>query len=296
MDMDAGKQMPRAVKILQIADLISSVYHGNRNIEKFNNLKNLYQREINADEDDFEQCLDSVANKTIELLSFFEIGKGDMKPYSEVLQEANDALGKLNLSYAHVVIELRQAKERSDSFALELKKVNEQLKERAYRDELTGLYNHRYFHELMETELKRARQHQHAISLIMLDIDNFKYINDTYGHPQGDEVLRFVSAVLKQSIRTCDIVSRYGGEEFMIVMPETDMKSAVNIAERVRRGVESQKVNIRGNSIKVTVSLGATTFDSLKAAEDKSTIITAADNALYDAKRNGKNRISVAAI
>jgi diguanylate cyclase (GGDEF)-like protein len=296
MDRDVNTQMPMPIKILQIADSTSSVYHGNRNIEKFNDLKSLYQSEINAEEDDFDRYLDSVANKTIELLSFFEISKGDMKPYSEVLQDANEELRKLNLSYAHVVIELKQAKERSESFAMELKKVNEQLTERAYRDELTGLYNHRYFQEIMETEMNRASRYQRAMSLIMLDIDNFKHINDTYGHPQGDEVLRVVSAVLKQSIRACDIVSRYGGEEFTIVLPETDMQGAVNIAERVRRGVESQHVNFKGNSIKVTVSLGATTFEPVKTPDDKSIIITAADNALYNAKTNGKNRISVAAI
>jgi diguanylate cyclase (GGDEF)-like protein len=295
-DRDVNAQMPVPVNILQIADLTSSVYHGNRSIEKFNDLRDLYQREVNDDEYDFHRYLDSVANKTIELLSFFEIGKGDMKPYSEVLQEANEELRKLNLSYAHVVIELKQAKERSESFAMELKAVNEQLRERAYRDELTGLYNHRYFHEMMEAEMNRASRYQHAMSLIMLDIDNFKHINDTYGHPQGDEVLRSVSFVLQQSIRACDIVSRYGGEEFTIVLPETDMQGVVTIAERVRRGVESQPINFNGNSIKVTVSLGATTFEPVRTPEDKSIVITAADNALYNAKTNGKNRLSVAAI
>jgi len=289
-------QSPVPLQILQIADLTSSVYHGNRNVEKFNTLKNLYQSVMNADEDDFERYLDSVANKTIELLSYFDISKGDMKPYSEVLQEANEELRKLNLSYAHIVIELKQARERSESFAQELKELNDQLRERAYRDELTGLYNHRYFHEIMESEIERARKDQRSLSLIMLDIDNFKHINDTYGHPRGDEVLRFISSVLKQTIRACDVVSRYGGEEFTIVLPETDIRGAVEIAEQVRRGIENHHIDINGNSLKITVSMGATTFNPIRTDDDKSSIISAADDALYKAKKSGKNRVGVVAL
>jgi diguanylate cyclase (GGDEF)-like protein len=283
-------------KILQIADLTSSVYHGNRNIEKFNRLKGMFEKEINANKGDFDIYLDDVACKTIELLSFFDIGKADMKPFSEVLQEANEELQKLNLSYEHVIIELHEAKKKSDSFAMELKKMNTQLRELSYKDGLTGLYNHRYFHEMMDKEMNRAKKSRNTLSLIIIDIDNFKHINDAYGHPQGDEVLRYVGSILKQSIRACDILSRYGGEEFTIMLPETDIRGAAVIGERVRRSVEGRLVNCNGNSIKVTVSLGATAFDPVQTPDNKSMILNAADKALYDAKMNGKNRISIASI
>ena len=123
-----------------------------------------------------------------------------------------------------------------------------------------------------------------------------KSINDTYGHPQGDEVLRSVSKVLKQSIRTCDVLSRYGGEEFTIILPETDIKGAAILAERVRQMVEKSKLSFNGDSVKVTVSIGAATFDPIKTTKDKAVLIGAADKALYNAKVMGKNRIGVSSL
>jgi diguanylate cyclase (GGDEF)-like protein len=280
-------------KIIQIADLTSSLYHGGRSSEKFNYVKGLFEKEVTNNKEPFEMYLDEVAQKTIDLLAAFEIGSGEMKPYSEVLQEANEELRKLNLSYEHVLIELNEAKKRSDSLAMELKKINTQLRELSYRDGLTGLYNHRYFHEMMDREMSRAKRHCHVLSLVMLDIDNFKSINDTHGHPQGDEVLRSVSSILKKSIRACDTVFRYGGEEFSIMLPETDIQKARIVAERVRSEVEGTPVSCNGSTIKVTVSIGATIFYPDQPV-DKSAILNRADSALYNSKMNGKNQISIA--
>jgi diguanylate cyclase (GGDEF)-like protein len=216
-----------------------------------------------------------------------------MKPFSEILQEANEELGKLNLSYEQLVVELKQAKEKAETYARELKDTNEKLRELAFRDGLTGLYNHRYFQELMDHELSRAKRYKKAFSLIMFDLDHFKKINDQYGHPVGDLVLKEVSQAVKALLRESDIASRYGGEEFTFVLAETELSGAAVVAERLRRAVERLEIVANGQRIKITVSVGVTSYDIALGNKEKSEILAAADKALYNSKGAGRNRISV---
>jgi diguanylate cyclase (GGDEF)-like protein len=169
--------------------------------------------------------------------------------------------------------------------------LHETVQRQAVTDELTGLFNHRRFQEVMSVEVERARRYGHEMGLIMLDIDNFKQINDTYGHLQGDMVLREVARVLRQSSREIDEPARYGGEEMAVALPQTDLEGAYQFAERVRRRIEALELPLPGGdgSLKVTASFGAA---SLGATGDthKDALVAAADSALYEAKRMGKNR------
>jgi diguanylate cyclase (GGDEF)-like protein len=244
-------------------------------------------------EDDLESIIDSVANKSVEILSFFEIDPGNMKPFSQIFQEANEELGKLNLSYEQLIVELKQAKEKAENFAQELKKANERLRDMAFKDGLTGLYNHRYFQDLMDSELSRAIRYKRPFSLIMLDLDHFKKINDKYGHPVGDLVLKEVSKTIKITVRDSDIAARYGGEEFAIVLPETELKGAAMTAERLRKAVEQLEIDTKGCRIDVTVSVGVTCYHPTIEKIDKSEILAEADNALYNSKNKGRNMISI---
>jgi diguanylate cyclase (GGDEF)-like protein len=169
--------------------------------------------------------------------------------------------------------------------------LHETVQRQAVTDELTGLFNHRRFQEVMSTEVERARRYGHELGLIMLDIDNFKEVNDTYGHLQGDMVLREVARILRQESREIDEPARYGGEEMAVALPQTDLEGAYQFAERVRKRIERIELALPGGRgrVKVTASFGVA---SLTAAgdTDKDALVWAADQALYAAKRAGKNR------
>ena len=177
------------------------------------------------------------------------------------------------------------------SVSVENVDLHETVQRQAVTDELTGLFNHRRFQEVMSVEVERARRYGHEMGLIMLDIDNFKQVNDTYGHLQGDLVLREVARVLRQSSREIDEPARYGGEEMAVALPQTDLEGAYQFAERVRRAVEALALPLPSGegTLQVTASFGVA---SLAAADhaDKDALVAAADAALYEAKRTGKNR------
>jgi len=162
--------------------------------------------------------------------------------------------------------------------------------EMAITDALTGLYNRRYMERHLATLVEQAAVHDRQLSVLMLDIDYFKAINDTHGHGVGDEVLRQFAQRLRRSIRGLDLACRYGGEEFIIVMPETNMAVAGIVAERLRRRTASEPFVVRGGQgeIEVTVSIG---LASLAAGDGVADVLKRADQALYRAKREGRNRV-----
>jgi diguanylate cyclase (GGDEF)-like protein len=165
---------------------------------------------------------------------------------------------------------------------------NAKLYELATKDGLTKLYIYRHFYTLLETELKRSARYNHEMTLLMMDIDNFKHINDTYGHPVGDQVLREIANCISQTVRKIDISSRYGGEEFTVILPETNLKDARIIAERLRKNISSINVHTKeGVAIAPTISIGMSEYPS--CALDEQTLIELADVALYNAKNSGKN-------
>jgi len=164
------------------------------------------------------------------------------------------------------------------------------LEEMAYYDPLTGAINRRKFDELSQTELKRAKRYNKKVSFLMLDIDHFKSINDTYGHSVGDEVLKAFASTCLNMARELDVVARIGGEEFVVMLPETDADGAFIFAERFRKAIENTPVNIEDKSIKYTVSIGISTFDNLQSKQSVKSLLQDADKALYRAKESGRNK------
>jgi diguanylate cyclase (GGDEF)-like protein len=183
--------------------------------------------------------------------------------------------------------------ERSIRYAVQHSRIVENLRMLASRDELTGLYNRRAMDDLLHEETERHQRYGCPVALVLLDVDHFKAANDTHGHPVGDEVLRWLAQLLRDTIRTVDIPARYGGEEFAIILPEMNSQQALRVAERVRRRIAARPFVSRGRDgrplqLPITISLGAAGMpdDAASAAA----LVAAADQGLYAAKRGGRNR------
>jgi diguanylate cyclase (GGDEF)-like protein len=287
----------RAVaEILNLADQLSSIYHGSARSQKLNSLKTALANNYHIDASEVDSLIDRAAEKAVEFLSFFDIDPGDLKPFSVILQEANTELGKLNLSYEQLLLELKNAKEKAEKLSLELKTANAKLREIAYKDPLTGLFNRRYFEELLKAELNRSRRYKHPLSIIIYDLDHFKRVNDSHGHIAGDQVLKTISAEVSRVIRSTDLVARYGGEEFIILLPETCLKGALILAERVRLRIAALKIAVGKDYLRLTVSAGVASKGPGSQPCPGSALIDAADKALYQSKNNGRNKISAANI
>jgi diguanylate cyclase (GGDEF)-like protein len=158
-------------------------------------------------------------------------------------------------------------------------------------DSLTGLLNRRALNEMLHHEIDRSSRYDNNLSLVLCDIDKFKKINDTFGHSAGDRALLAVAAVLRQTLRKSDLLGRYGGDEFMIILPETSLAGAKKLAEKVRQAVEELDIEVPGNKrIRFTLSMGVASCCS--PIENIDTLVALADTALYASKEAGRNMVS----
>jgi len=159
---------------------------------------------------------------------------------------------------------------------------------RSVTDPLTGLLNRRHFNELSLKELTRSRRHGFRFAVLMLDIDHFKRINDIYGHPVGDAVIKALAEVCNKALRPHDILARYGGEEFILTLPHTDEDGARTVAERIRQAAETAEVASASGPVRFTVSIGVTVYTRNVSLDE---IVARTDQALYQAKQEGRNRV-----
>lgn len=190
-------------------------------------------------------------------------------------------------------LEERLASVENENIDLVLK--NGLLSEISARDSLTGLYNRLYVMEKIDSEMNRSVRHGFPVSLLMLDIDHFKRVNDSFGHSAGDGVLRSVAQVLLDSCRVYDVPSRYGGEEFCVVLPETRVGNTTVVAERIRERLAAHRFEVGADSVIVTASIGIAGIDSAESEGivSPATLIDRADRALYSAKHLGRNRVEL---
>ena len=199
------------------------------------------------------------------------------------------AMGFILLA-AHKIDQLQKELKNNKDLQSRLIESDKKYKELSIRDELTQLYNSRHFYHQLKAEIERAVRYNRPLSLAMMDIDNFKHHNDTYGHLEGDNVLSSLGKLINDSLRGVDAGYRYGGEEFALILPDTDLKGAVSAAERIRNGFEALIFfPVPNKEVRCTLSVGVTQFEpvlELKA------FISNADKAMYLAKEQGKNRIA----
>jgi diguanylate cyclase (GGDEF)-like protein len=201
-----------------------------------------------------------------------KLAKGDLKQQIDVTND--DEIGELARDITNM--------------ASSLDSINQKLNDAARTDGLTGILNRRSCDEVLEQHFNAALRYDMIFSVVMLDIDHFKSVNDMHGHAAGDQTLRTFAAICQEQIRDCDFIFRFGGEEFLVLLPNTDKNDSMVVAERIRKSIRNATIELEDKKIKITASLGISSFpeDGLEQGE----LIRNADNALYKAKDNGRNQ------
>jgi len=218
----------------------------------------------------------SVINRQIRhLFTHFDINFNADKDYDELLQAAETELANLSKELIKDLLARRGE--------------IEELRQQVARDGMTQLINHQRFNELLEQEISRSQRYQTALSIILADIDNFKSINDNFGHPTGDKVIKAVADSLREQLRDSDHAARYGGEEFAVILPQTPLNNAIKVAERLREAIQALTVLKEGEAVTFTMSFGVADLP-LKEKISREDLVKRADNALYEAKDHGRNR------
>ncbi len=188
------------------------------------------------------------------------------------------------------MLRIKRLQDELDQKNRELEQANKRLRKLSITDGLTDLFNHRHIHELLHEEFERTRRSGEPLAVAMLDLDRFKLVNDTYGHPTGDVILYETARILRETAREIDMVGRYGGEEFVVILPGTDEEAAAQFAERVRQAVSEYVFRDEAHEVRMTVSGGVASFPGADI-DHPDVLIKRADEALYAAKEGGRNRI-----
>ena len=262
------------IQILHLSSLYAEMYNGAANAENLWLIEKALQNFGFQDKFDLEEISNQLDHQIQQIFPHFELTV-NFDQNSKILDKARAEQSKLSIEMIENMMKQKQE--------------IESLKQMVVRDSMTQLYNHQYFREQLQKEILRAQRYSLPLSLIFADIDNFKAINDTFGHPVGDVVIKAVADSLQSALRDSDHVARYGGEEFAIILTETETEGAMEAGERLRNTVCSLNIQSSDKRIFTTMSFGITSLD-LGKNSDMDELIRTADAALYQAKENGRNQ------
>jgi len=275
----------------QAACLVTS---GNGDPVEAIRLRDIAEKRFSIEGNQLERMLKDAHVYAVELGNSFEVPMSGMHRYTDLLEQAVRKLSEMGISYEQAVARTREETSRLQQSIEELEQANKQLEQLASYDELTKLYNKKSFMEALSRAVKRTNRYKRPLSVMMIDVDNFKRVNDTYGHEAGDAVLKHLAATMLKTIRETDVLARYGGEEFVVLLTETGAGQVEAAAERLRMAVEQTRFPAHKKTLRVTVSVGAASCSPQDNSVLEKTLIEYADKALYQAKRAGRNRSCVA--
>ncbi|HEX7669569.1 MAG TPA: diguanylate cyclase, partial [Polyangiaceae bacterium] len=240
------------------------------------------------------KLLEKIPQLVSEVAKAFDRDVPTQTELDKLVADANHRLVELNVSYEHIVRRLEELLAEKEELAQKLQQANEVLASVAATDPLTGLANRRAFEEAVRRDFARAERNNAPISLVMVDVDHFKKVNDVYGHATGDVVLKRVAEILKATLRTGDIPARLGGEEFVAILPGSDAEGGRIVAERLRVALEAAQMAGPSEMFKVTASFGVAACAGAACRGAEALVLERADAALYEAKRTGRNRVVIA--
>lgn len=294
-DLAGSEEEPEEIRaiseVVHLARLASNVFFSPKKGEAIQDYKLEAQRLLAMEPNSVDEFFRTVRDEVVAVVRNYGIELDQLPSYTEILDKANQELSQLNKTYEQLNRELLAAQKQSEQLARGLRQANEQLKLLASVDELTGLYNRRYLEEFFSREFSRCKRYKRPMSCILLDIDFFKAVNDAHGHLQGDCVLKELGQRLKSMLRVSDVAVRYGGEEFVVLLPETNLYAARITAEKIRRAVSAEPFAFKPREgLDITISLGIACFDGTHGAKDHEELLSLADNKLYEAKNSGRNR------
>lgn len=245
---------------------------------------NMAEEYLKLDRSSFGSVMSTLRDQIAETESLFEMDILDSDHAECILEQARETLMIRNLQSLHEVSSLKQTTKSLKSRAMELE-------EESRRDQLTGVTNRGYLDELLTKGFDNAKRFNWPFSIVFADLDNFKQVNDTYGHQAGDQILRATADILRQSTRDSDVVARYGGEEFVLLLPGTDMAGAAVVGERIVNAFRNTSHDINGTKLVVTTSLGIASLSAESPFQEVEGFVRAADQAVYAAKAQGKDRV-----
>ena len=244
------------------------------------------QSSYSMSEADCDALLEQIGQRSREVASLFEMNLGPSQQYDQILKKANEALVELTLQSQKTATQLQET-------AKTLVQQNQQLKHQASTDALTGLSNRIAFDQFLDAQFALTRSRKQSLALIMIDVDNFKAINDKHGHPAGDEILRALGKLLQRVRRPQDLSARFGGEEFCLLMPEVGRAAAAAVAERIRQAIASHPIPTTAVAVPLTVSIGVACAEAGNTLPTAALLLKSTDMALYAAKHAGKNCVKV---
>lgn len=272
-------QLRKLTELVWLAGRCADIFVDEDAAEAIATVRKFCQDQYGISEADADQMLDEICKRTKEVAPLFEISIASSTSYENILKKANEALVELTL--------------RTQQQAATLEQQNLKLKAQATTDALTGLANRHFFDQFMTEQFSAAQRNERPLSILMIDVDRFKMINDTHGHPVGDQVLRVLGKMLRSAARAQDLAARYGGEEMVLVMPGTTKSTAAAIAESIRRAISLRPIACQGISLPATVSIGVAALEPGVPFTQAAQLIKAADLAVYAAKRGGRNCVKV---
>lgn len=279
-------------RVIYLASRAGDIFYLGKKAENIKKFKDGCQRLLGIPAEDSDKLLKDIHPRLVEVAKCLNVAVEPGHTYEDILSSVNNELLNITISNEATMYHMTDAMEREKILAVKLEEANLNLKKMASKDPLTGLFNRQFLNKLLEREWGVSKQYDFPLTVIMADIDNFKTVNDTYGHQAGDMVLKKIAEVLSKNLRKNDYLARYGGEEFIFVLPQTDSIDAYNTAERFIAEVRKAFISLNNNHrLSVTISCGVSTAYPSKKPEKIQALIHRADTALYEAKTSGKDRV-----